>query len=466
MQKVFEEVNSLDKRCYKKFGLTEDILMENASSAMLGFIEQKFKSKSSILIVSGLGNNGADGIALARMLYGKYKVDLYIPFDLQSKMGLVQLKRAKLLGVNIVDSISNYNVIVDCLFGTGLNRELDNKSILLLNKLNKLDAYKIACDIPSGINSIGQVNQIAFQADTTITMGGLKQSLFLDEAKDYIGEIIVSNLGIQRVQYEIDTDVYLLDKLDILLPFRTKQSTHKGTFGHLSVVIGDKKGAGLLSCSASLYFGVGLVTAITNYKDISNSIMTDKKLPQNTTAMTIGMGLGKRKYKNLLKNNISKVIDADMFYKRYILKLLDDDNIVLTPHPKEFINLLKLTNIADITIDKLQKNRFKYIKLFCKKYPKVVLLLKGANTLIGQDNKLYINTFGTSALSFGGSGDILSGLIGALMAQGYSSIDAAITGSLAHSLAAKEYKGADFSLTPENLIEQLKYLSKTTIKKI
>ena len=465
MQKVFEEVNSLDKRCYEKFGLTEDILMENAASSILNFIEKNFSYNSKILIVAGPGNNGADGIALSRMIHIAYDVSLYIPFSAKSKISKIQLKRVDSVGVDIISSLDSYDIIVDCLFGSGLNRELDGSSIKLINVLNSMASYKIACDIPSGINKNGQIENIAFISNTTITMGALKKSLFTDEVKDYLGDIIVANLGVQRKIYEIDSNCYLLDKEDLKLPTREKLSTHKGDFGHLAVVVGEKSGAGLISCKSALHFGVGLITAVLKSDiNISTNIMSSDILPSNTTAIAVGMGLGVLEDKSLLDNSIAKIIDADMFYDKYILKFLDKPNIVLTPHPKEFVNLLKLVNIADISIDILQKNRFKYLEIFCKKYPKVVLLLKGANVLIGKNNNIYINRYGTSKLSFGGSGDVLSGLIGSLLAQGYSAIDSAISGSLAHTIASNIYDGADYSMTPNILIEQLKYLNKTTIK--
>ena len=175
MQKVFEEVNSLDKRCYEKFGLTEDILMENAASSILNFIEKNFSYNSKILIVAGPGNNGADGIALSRMLHIAYDVSLYIPFSAKSKISKIQLKRVDSVGVDIISSLDSYDIIVDCLFGSGLNRELDGSSIKLINVLNSMASYKIACDIPSGINKNGQIENIAFISNTTITMGALKK---------------------------------------------------------------------------------------------------------------------------------------------------------------------------------------------------------------------------------------------------------------------------------------------------
>ena len=458
MQKVFDEVGTLDKKCYELFDLTEDILMEHASTSMLNFIEKKFKSNSKIFIISGAGNNGADGIALARLLQGKYKVSLYIPFGAKSPMAKLQLERAKLVKVKIVDDIKKCDVVVDCLFGSGLNRDLDKNSIDIIKKLNKLKAYKIACDIPSGINNLGQANNTAFISDTTITMGALKKSLFTDIAKDYMGDIIVANLGVQRKIYEDKTNCFLLEQKDLKLPKRKRSNTNKGTFGHLSVIVGQKQGAGLICAQSAFAFGAGLVTAITKNKDIPNNIMSSKYLPKNTTAIAIGMGLGAIYDKSLLDNKIAKIIDADIFYDKNILKLLTQDNIVITPHPKEFCSLLKLCDIVDIDIKTLQQNRFYYVEMFCKKYKKPVLLLKGANVLIGQNKKTFINNLGSSVLSFGGSGDILGGLIGSLLAQGYNPLESAINGSLAHTIASNNYSKNNYAMTPDDLIEEIKNL--------
>ena len=384
MQKVFDEVTSLDKKCYTKYALSEDILMEHASTSMLDFIEDKFKKDSKILIVSGVGNNGADGIALARLLQGKYKVKLFLPFGVKSQMAKLQLKRASLVDVKIVDKISKSDIVVDCLFGSGLNRMLNEKSQIIIKKLNKMDAYKIACDIPSGINIKGQISSICFYANITISMGALKKSLFTDSVKDYTGTIKVANLGVQRELYEGKTNCFLLEVDDLKLPIRVKKSSHKGNYGHLAVVLGDKKGAGLLCAKAGFAFGSGLISVISSKEinKISSHIMQSGTLPVNTTAMCIGMGLGKKYNFELLNNNIPKVIDADLFYDKNILKLLKNKNIVLTPHPKEFCSLLALCKIADISIETLQGNRFKYLELFTKMYPKVTILLKGANVLI------------------------------------------------------------------------------------
>ena len=461
MQKIFDEVNSLDKRCYEKFALSEDILMEHAASSMYDFIESKFEENKSILIVCGSGNNGADGIALARLLHKKYDVNLYFAKEPKSTMAKIQLQRAKSLDIKIVKEIFEGDIIVDCLFGTGLNKPLDEKSINLLNTLNSYNSYKIACDIPSGIDNLGQVKTIAFEADTTITMGALKTSLFSDIAKDYVGEIIVANLGVQREVYEIETNKYLLDESDMKLPFRNKKNAHKGTYGHLNVYVGDKKGAGIISSKAAFGFGVGLVSAVSHENlDLPYHIMQTQNISENCTAIAIGMGLGKyetNEIREILNSKIPKIIDADLFYDKIVLECFNQE-VVLTPHPKEFVSLLKLCDIANITIDELQNNRFLYVEKFCQKYPNVVLLLKGTNVIISQKDKLYVNSFGSAILSKGGSGDVLSGLIGSLLAQGYKPLDSAITASLAHAIAGRNYSKNNYSLIPSDLVEEVKKL--------
>lgn len=466
MEKVFNEVGSLDQKCYKQFGLTEDILMEHAANAIATFINDSFDPSSSILIVSGMGNNGADGIALARLLQNKFNITLYIPFGVKSTMAQLQLERAKKVGVAIYEDkkclTDQFDVVVDAIFGTGLTRELNKETVEIINSLSNLTGYKIACDIPTGINNHGDVPQVAYKAHTTITMGALKKSLFNDIAKDYIGEIIVADLGVQRELYEEETNCYLLEESDLELPLRTAQNSNKGSFGHFAVIVGQKSGAGMLCAEAGFAFGAGLVSVIDHQNlNPPYHIMENHKLPKNTTAIALGMGLGtyeQNEICEILQNNIVKVIDADLFYQKDILKVLTKDNIVLTPHPKEFCALLSLCKLADISVKKLQKNRFKYVELFTKNYPNIVLLLKGANSLIAYNNALYINPLGSNKLSFGGSGDILSGLIGSLLAQGYSPLKAAVNSSLAHTLAAQNFTKNNYAMTPWDIIEGIKTL--------
>ena len=449
MQKLFDEVGSLDLRCYKKFALTEDILMEHAADGMADFIRINFEKKSKITIVCGGGNNGADGIALARLLHKDFKISIFYAKEPKSPMAILQQKRAKAIGIHISKKLTKCDILIDAIVGTGFNGKFDKKLDKIIQQMNNLKAYKIACDIPSGYQ---------FYSDTTLTMGALKKDMFLDKHKDFVGDIKVLDLGLSRDIYEGDTNWYLLDYQDMKLPYRDKKDSHKGSFGHLALACGEKSGASIMSALSALRFGAGLVTLI-GFKEIEipHSIMYSHKLPKNTTALACGMGLGdefsKNEMERFLDNDLPLICDADIFYMPILLNILKRKNVVLTPHPKEFISLLKQTDIVDITVEELQNNRFKYVEMFCERFPHVTLLLKGSNVIIAYNGKFYINPHGTQILAKGGSGDILSGLIGSLLAQGYIPLEAVKTASLAHTKLAYKYDGADFSLTPDDLCD-------------
>ena len=447
MQKLFEEVGSLDERCYEKFELTEDILMEHAADGIASYIRNNFAKDSKVTVVCGSGNNGADGIACARLLHVDYDVSIYYAKEPKSSMVFLQQKRSRAIGVKETKEIIASDILVDAIVGTGFNGEFNPELKELLQLMNSLEAFKIACDVPSS----------GFYADVTLTMGALKKSMFLDKAKEFVGKIEVLDLGIARDVYESDTNWHLLDVEDLKLPTRALKNTHKGSFGHLALACGDKSGASILSSQSALRFGAGLVTLVGYENEmIPHSIMYSHKLPKNTTALAIGMGLGNKfsdkELDKFLNNSLPLVGDADIFHMPLVEKILKRKNVVLTPHAKEFVSLLKRTNLADISVDELQKNRFKYVEIFTKAYPEVTLLLKGANVVIAKNEEYFINPHGISALAKGGSGDVLSGLIGALLAQGYEALGATINASLAHTTLAQSYKGADFSLTPDDLI--------------
>lgn len=463
MKKVFYEVTTLDQYCYDTYHLSEDLLMEHAALGLKSAIPKEAKS---ILIVSGPGNNGADGIALARMLQGAMDVALFLPMGVKSDIALKQLARTEAVGVTTVDRIDKaYDVIVDAIFGSGLSKPLDGQTSILIDKLNSMQGVKIACDLSTGIHLDGKIPGAVFTADITVTMGALKEALYSDNAKDHVGKIQCVDLGVSTSLYEKETNTFLLQKKDMRLPHRLKQNSHKGHFGHLSVVAGKKQGAAVLAAEAAYAFGAGLVTVVENEPySVPPELMSSTTLPHSNNAVCIGMGLGNQFDNSCLKNFLLDhhdpiVIDADLFYNEILIDVLNTQkNLVLTPHPKEFVSLLKMTGIADVSVEEVQQNRFGYIRKFSEKYPDAVLLLKGANTLISQNSTVYIQRFGTNVLSKGGSGDVLGGLIGALLAQGYAPLDAAITGSLAHAFSARNFKHNSYALTPLDIIEGVKCL--------
>lgn len=453
----------MDQRCYDAYGLTEDILMEHAAEGMADYIREYFPEGSSVLIVSGVGNNGADGIVLARLLCGSNRVKLLLPLGVKSSMAKLQLERAEKTGIVPCEEIAESDVIVDALFGAGLNRELDEQSQALIEKMNTLKGFKIACDIPSGIGEDGRLLPVAFRADVTITMGALKEALYLDAVKDFVGEIIRVDLGLDRMLYEMESETYVLGKEDLRLPIREQQATHKGSFGHASLFCGEKEGAAIIAGTAALRFGAGLATLVIHEQvDPPAYLMSSTVVPESTTALAVGMGLGSyfesefiQKY--VLDNRLPLILDADSFYSQELLSVLEqkERQIVLTPHPKEFASLWKIVTGEVLTVAEIQENRLSLARKFSEYFPQVVLLLKGANMLIVQDGKVWINPLGSSKLSKAGSGDVLSGLIVSLLAQGYSAIDAAIQGSLALVTAAQNYEGSSYAMLPTDLIEEI-----------
>ena len=468
MRKVFDNCYEMDRRCYEEYGLTEDILMEHAAKGIKNYIDDNLEEMHSILIVAGVGNNGADGITLARLLqFNIRSVKLYIPFGVTSPMAQKQLDRTEKLDyVEIVDTLCEADIIVDALFGAGLNRLLDGSTQTLIDSMNDLNGFKIACDIPSGIDEKGCISSVAFCADVTVTMGARKESLYMDGVKDLVGEIVRVDLGIRYNQYTKGMPVssYLLDREDMALPSRDfAKDTHKGSFGHAAIFCGEKEGAGIIAGMSASRFGAGLVTLISHEKIAPPAyLMHTPKIPRNATALAVGMGLGgyfdqEFLRKSVIESHLPVVLDADACWHAELLEVLEqkEREIVLTPHPKEFALMWHLLTGEQLDTVTVQENRFALLRRFGSLYPHATLLLKGANTLITQEEKIYINPFGTSRLSKGGSGDVLSGLIASLLTQGHISIDAAIQSSLALTTAAEHFAGASYAMLPTDLIEEI-----------
>ena len=200
---------------------------------MANYIRDNFKEHSSVLIVCGVGNNGADGLVLARQLQNAYSVKIYLPFGVRSEMAELQLERVECLDIEFVDEVEEADVIVDAIFGAGLSRELDEVTRKIIVQLEALKGFKIACDVPTGIDVDGNPLPMALFVDVTITMGALKECLYSDMAKDYVGEVVCVDLGISHEKYTegFNTYSFLLEESDIKLPSRNwSKTTHKGSF--------------------------------------------------------------------------------------------------------------------------------------------------------------------------------------------------------------------------------------------
>lgn len=540
MQKIFHDTRMLDQAARDAYGLTEDIMMENAAAALeragsdhFFSPDNKYINRPCVLILAGGGNNGADGYALARRIVRhELCVVLCQVYEPKSEMCVLQAERAKKAGVIFINPYDlddfierasfDLTVVYDCIFGSGFHGTLDAMASAVIESANKIDgAYKIACDIPTGANQdCSQAQEAAvFRADTTVTMGALKLALYSDAAKDACGKIIVADLGVSRSNFESAMQAQnaaaalpcanLLEPTDARLPLRgKKQNSNKGTYGHTAIFAGEKPGAAVIAGHAALKFGSGLATLVPvagkiNFENITDfELMVSDDIPQNATALVAGPGLGRpddsqakeaaggfglAKNSSIDKNfpqdqeaaastdsslatvfgalkcsAMPLVLDADIFYWPQIKDLLaKKKNVVLTPHPKEFAALLKNLGMGECAVAQVVEQRLELAKDFCAAFPGATLLLKGANVLIAsklqgeQEPRVYINALGSSALSKGGSGDVLAGMIGALLAQGYLPLEAAVTASIAHASASHAFDGKDYALTPFGLIGEI-----------
>ncbi|WDL77733.1 NAD(P)H-hydrate dehydratase [Helicobacter winghamensis] len=471
MKNLFLDTRTLDKRASIEFKLSSEILMENAARGMLEFLLPKLNSQSRVLLVCGSGDNGADCLALARMLYGACHLSVLLPLGAKSPLCKLQLQRLEAIAtsnlqLNFLKQLEGeFDIIFDGLFGAGFKGALNLELCALLEKLNQTNALKIACDIPSGIQNDGAIPNLAFKADYTLTMGALKSALYLDNTKDFVGKVHLLSLGITENIFTQESPIKLLEKSDFKPPFRDKQNTNKGDFGHLCVFLGEKHGAGILCALSAFKSGCGLVSVLCKEQDnLPFELMHAKKIPHNTTAIALGMGLGidfKLENHFTQLQNTPLILDADIFYNPSFKALLQThSNCILTPHPKEFTQILNALNLCKISTKDLQKDRIHFALKFSHAYPSAILVLKGANTIIAHKDNIYINPFGNNALAKGGSGDVLSGIISGLVAQGYSTLDSAINGVLMHSFCVESFlkTSNNFSLTPLDLIEQIRYI--------
>ena len=466
MKKLYLDTRVLDERASEKFELSEELLMENAAAAIVNFIRKKFKTGVRVLGICGGGNNGADVLCALRMLEGEYECEFILASQSLKPLAAKQLERAKFAGVreskDIESSLNSAKCVIDGLFGSGLNRNLEEKHIELISKINASHAYIIACDMPSGLSSEGKVLGACVKADATITMGARKLALYSDAAKDYVGKIKLATLGISAQNYECESDYHLLEKCDLMLPNRKNQCVNKGDFGHAFIISGEHIGASKLCAKAAFAFGAGLVSVIGEQGlNLPTHIMQASNISEKMNAGALGMGLGKKGVEELevqILKGKKLVLDADIFYSPKVLELLSE-NCVLTPHPKEFCSLLKICKMADIDVQTLQENRYAYAKAWSEKF-KAVLVLKGANTIIAKDGQIYVMPYGKSALAKGGSGDVLSGLVLALLAQGYEPLNAAISATLAHALSLRNFDKNSYALEPTDIIKGVKCLRK------
>lgn len=465
MKRLYTNTAKFDKNAVDVLGFSELVLQENAARAVADLVRKELKIGTKILALCGKGNNASDAIAALRMLSGEYECGLVLLQKELNRNAQIQLNIAKNVGVNVLDldSLSNFSefdCIIDGIFGSGFRGEMIPKIAKIIKLANAANCLKIAVDIPSGISENGAVAiNGAFRADFTVCMGALKLGLYADAAKDLVGQIVQANLGLNESKFSFDDSDFLVLLNDLILPSRDIENVNKGDFGHAFIACGQMSGAANIAARAALKMGSGRVSIVNltqNSINIDPQIMLKSSF-DGADAVAFGMGLGEVEFDfmNLLKKPC--VVDADAFYKPWICEFARSNKAILTPHPKEFGSLLKICEIGEFDVSQIQNNRFELARKFSSKFL-ATLILKGANPIIAQNGVLYIAPQGNAKLAVGGSGDALAGIILAYLAGGFSPLNSAINGVLAHQKSAQIYKGNSYSFTPNDIIEGLKWL--------
>ena len=460
-----------DKTTAERQGITSTELMERAGTQIFNWMHQRMQgAQVPVHVFCGIGNNGGDGLVLSRHLITHgYNVHTYIVnySDKRSKDFLINYDRIKnttkawptlLKSPNEFPVIHPNDIIVDAVFGIGLNKPVDNwvKQLFLHFKATK--AFTLSIDIPSGLYTDKPIEDedAVVYAGFTLSFASPKLVFFLPETAKYTVQWDVLDIGLDpEYLHTTITEAQLIGKHEVLPNYipRSKFS-NKGSFGHAMIIGGSygKIGAVTLASKAALSAGAGLVTAYVpkcGYIPLQSAfpeamVVTDNaedkitsiQFDTNTNAIGIGVGIGIDNatiaaFENFLKHNeLPLVVDADglnILAKNKSLLDLIPDLSVFTPHPKE---LERLIGEWRNDFDKLEK-----AKAFAKAY-NIILVIKGANTITIFNEKLYINTTGNPGLATAGTGDVLTGIITGLIAQGYHPMSAAIFGVYLHGKSA------------------------------
>jgi ADP-dependent NAD(P)H-hydrate dehydratase / NAD(P)H-hydrate epimerase len=446
------QMQRADSHTIDSIGIPDAVLMEHAALAVVKILTNRFQKNfphSYGTIVSGFGNNGGDAVAAARVLFqsGHRNFSLFIcKSEKRSRALLAQMEILRRLnipweetdgGKTFEDSLKKSDWAIDGLFGTGLSRAIEGIPAVLIDKMNALNKWTLAIDIPSGLSAdTGTCLGPTIKASATVSLGFLKRGLVTGEAADYVGN--VQNFEIQIPRTVIDglkVSDFLFVPTSSSLPER-KRVSHKGDFGHVFVWCGTKttEGAAAMSALAALRSGSGLVTLWgepSNVESIRNrlpvEVMTkdyDKSLFEKEGMVGVfGPGMGKTNahweyLKLALKSNWILVLDGDALtliseHSKEAQELISKRKVLtcLTPHPKEASRLLACT-VAQIQGDRFAKNR-ELSECF-----KCFSVLKGKGTLVtGYRTNSLVVTSGDTGLAKGGSGDVLSGIVGSLLGQ-------------------------------------------------
>jgi hydroxyethylthiazole kinase-like uncharacterized protein yjeF len=492
-----EQIKLIDAYTIQSEPIASIDLMERAASKCSQWIMNHYEVETVFKVCCGLGNNGGDGLAIARQLLEHgYKVEVFIInySDKCSEDFFINKKRLDdlfprfLMEVNDVKHLPHFqksDVIIDALFGIGLSKPLTGLAAECVNVMNESEAAIIAIDVPSGlfVDKHSNKNSPIIKAQYTLTFQNPKLGFMFAENNIYVGNGHVLDIDLkwtEELQNSCQSFYVTEDVIKQLIKPRKKFS-HKGTFGHSLLVVGSygKMGAAIMSAYALLRSGAGLLTVCVpqcGYEIMQTSVPEAMALVNGNefiqfneldissySAIGIGPGIGtesdtQHSVKTILQTcKKPLVIDADALNAISLNKewlSLIPSNSILTPHPKEFERLTKsVTN--DFERHQLQIE-------FSKQY-NVYVVLKGAHTCITTpQGESYFNSTGNSGLAKGGSGDVLTGLITGLLAQGYSSFEASLIGVYVHGMAGditKKEKG-EVAMIPTDVIENIPFAFK------
>lgn len=469
-----EQIRQADAHTIRQEPIASIDLMERAAGKCTDWIiQQPFASLPfAVTIFCGPGNNGGDGLAIARLLAekeisirvfildltGKFSNDFTVNRERLTRQGKAQIQLINNSAENLI--INNSDLVIDAIFGSGLNKPVTGVAADVIRKINASGCRVIAIDVPSGLNCDGGAENkkdAIVRASHTLTFQSPKISFLFAGNFPYTGDFTVLDIGLDEkfIRSLPSKDFYCDRSLAASLYRPRKKFSHKGSFGHSLLVGGSygKMGAAILAAKACLRAGTGLLTChipASGYDSMQTSVpeamvlpdsssdsITDPVKLDNFDAIGIGPGLGTLQVtRNILKlliqnSPVPLVLDADALNilgeNKTWLSFLPAGSI-LTPHPREFE---RLTGMA--TTDHEQ---YKLAKEFSFKH-NVFTVLKGAHTMIAcPDGEVYFNSTGNPGLAKGGSGDVLTGILTALIAQGYSPKEACILGVYLHGLSA------------------------------
>lgn len=470
--KIFrsEQIKQLDALTIQNEPVSSIDLMERAAGKIFRWMTGMFDHSRTFCIVIGPGNNGGDGLALARMLFlHGYKVEpCYISFASKNTPDWeINRKRLEDTGTALriisepseMPCLTSENIVVDAIFGSGLTRPAEGLAAEIIKQLNASDALTVAVDVPSGLfceDNSGNIPENIIKADYTLTFQFPKLAFMFADNAEYTGEWQVLDIGLHENSIiNTATPYFYIDSQYVrpLLKIRRKFD-HKGTFGHGLLIAGSygKMGAAVLAARACLRTGVGLATcqipacgyAIMQtavpetmvLADVSENFISDTVATDKFDAVGIGPGIGTGKetrqavIKFIRSCNKPLVIDADALniisLDRELLQQLPVMSI-LTPHPGEFD---RLAGKSSGSYERMKKQ----VQLSADH--KCIIVLKGANTSVSlPDGRVWFNSTGNPGMATGGSGDVLTGMILSLLAQGYDPADAAVAGVYLHGMA-------------------------------